>query len=474
MVGLKGSRGSGTEMLLHNEAPPGSLEARDLACLLHPTTNLRQHHQQGPTVMTEARGIYVKDNQGNQYIEGMAGLWCTALGYGEEELIKVAEKQMRELCYSQLFAGRSNEPSILLAEKIQSMVPIEKGRVFFGLSGSDANDTQIKLMWYYNNLVGRPEKKKIISRQRGYHGVTMGSGSLTGLQPFHTNFDLPLTGILHTDAAYHYRGAKPGESELQYSSRLAANLERLILSEGPETVAAFIAEPVMGAGGVYTPPEGYFEQVQAVLDKYEVFFIDDEVICGFGRTGKPFGADTYNIKPTTMSMAKALSSAYLPISAVVVPEFMYEVLIEGSDQAGTFGHGYTYSGHPVCAAVALRNLELMEEREIIAHVERVSGVFLERLHALKEHDLVGDTRGVGLIGAVELVQDKTSKQAFSVDQGIGAYCTNCCESRGLIVRNLGDSIAFCPPLIINEDQIHEVFDKFSAALSDVAKFVASI
>jgi len=473
MAEVRSGKDTGLASLLHNEISPGSLEAKDLACLLHPTTNLRQHHEQGPTIMVEAKGIYLTDNHGKQYIEGMAGLWCTALGYGEEELIQVAEKQMRSLCYSQLFGGRSNEPSILLAEKIQSMVPIESGRVFFGLSGSDANDTQIKLMWYYNNLIGRPEKKKIISRQRGYHGVTIGSGSLTGLQPFHTNFDLPLAGILHTDVAYYYRGAEPGESELDYSSRLADNLEQLILSEGPETVAAFIAEPVMGAGGVYTPPKGYFEKIQVVLNKYDVAFIDDEVICGFGRTGKAFGADTYNIKPTTMSMAKALSSAYLPISAVVVPEFMYEALIDGSDQAGTFGHGYTYSGHPVCAAVALRNLELMEERNIFQHVEKVSPVFLERLHALKTHHLVGDTRGVGLIGAVELVQNKSTKQAFNPGDGVGAYCTASCEARGLIVRNLGDSVAFCPPLIINEEQIHEVFDKFTEALSDVAKFVVS-
>lgn len=457
---------------LHNEVPPGSLEAKDLAHILHPATNLKLHHQNGPQVIESASGVYLTDNKGKKYIEGMAGLWCTALGYGEEELVKVAEKQMRKLCYSQLFGGKTNEPSILLAEKLKSMVPFEAGRVFFGLSGSDANDTQIKLMWYYNNLIGRPEKKKIISRQRGYHGVTIGSGSLTGLQPFHTHFDLPISGMLHTDAPYYYRGAEDGESELEYAKRLADSLEQLILSEGPETIAAFIAEPVMGAGGVYIPPQGYFELVQALLKKYDIFFIDDEVICGFGRTGKVFGADTYNLKPTTMSLAKALSSAYLPISAVLIPEFMYEPFIEASAEVGTFGHGFTYSGHPVCAAVALRNIELMEERQIFDHVEKVSVVFQERLHALAELDLVGNARGVGLIGAAELVADKASKKAFDVALGVGAYCVSCCEARGLIVRNLGDSVAFCPPLIITETQIHEIFDKFTDALVDVAAYVA--
>ncbi len=456
---------------LHNIYPPDSLEARDLRHLLHPTTNLALHHRQGPRVHDHAAGVYLWDNQGKQYLEGMAGLWCTALGYGEEELIKAAEQQMRKLSYSQLFGSKTNEPSILLAEKLKEMAPFDAGRVFFGLSGSDANDTQIKLMWYYNNVIGRPEKKKIISRQRGYHGVTIASGSLTGLPAFHAHFDLPIPAVLHTDCPFYYRGREPGESESGFVNRIVGNLEALIAREGPETIAAFIAEPVMGAGGVIVPPQGYFEKVQAVLRRHDIMFIDDEVICGFGRTGKPFGAQTMGIEPSTMSVAKAVSSAYLPLSAVLIPEFMYEPLIEASGRVGNFGHGFTYSGHPVCAAVALRNLELMEERNIFAHVAAVSEPFQRRLHALAAHPLVGDTRGVGLIGAVELVADKDSGAAFDAGKGVGAYCMGRCEANGLILRALGDSLAICPPLIISEIQIDELFTKLEKALDETLRWL---
>ena len=288
---------------LHNEFPPESIEAKDLKHLLHPTTNLKLHHEVGPRVHTRAKGVYLWDNQGKQYLEGMAGLWCTALGYGEEELARVAAEQMNELCYSQLFAGKTHEPSVLLAEKLKAMAPMDAGRVFFGLSGSDANDTQVKLMWYYNNGLGRPEKKKIISRMRAYHGVTVAAGSLTGLPPFHAQFDLPIAGILHTDCPHYYRGAAEGESEVEFVDRIVGNLAAMIESEGPETIAAFIAEPIMGAGGVVVPPDGYYQKVQALLEKHDILFIDDEVICGFGRTGQPFGAQTLGIRPDTMTVA---------------------------------------------------------------------------------------------------------------------------------------------------------------------------
>jgi len=457
---------------LHNIFPPESLEARDLRHLLHPTTNLQLHHRVGPRVHDHAAGVYLWDNQGRQYLEGMSGLWCTALGYGEEELITAAEQQMRKLSYSQLFGSKTNEPSILLAERLKEMAPFEADRVFFGLSGSDANDTQIKLMWYYNNVIGRPEKKKIISRQRGYHGVTVASGSLTGLPAFHAHFDLPIPGILHTDCPFYYRGAEPGESETEFVDRIVGNLERLIDQEGPETIAAFIAEPVMGAGGVIIPPAGYYQKVQAVLDRHDILFIDDEVICGFGRTGQPFGAQTMGIRPTTMSVAKAVSSAYLPLSAVLIPEFMYEPLVEASGQVGNFGHGFTYSGHPVCAAVALRNLELMEERNIFAHAAAVSVSFQDRLHRLAVHPLVGDARGVGLIGAVELVADKDSGAPFEPARGVGAYCMERCESNGLILRALGDSLAICPPLILSDAQVDELFGKLEKALDETLDWLA--
>lgn len=456
---------------LHNEFPPGSLEAKDLEHLLHPTTNLKLHHEKGPSVHVKAKGIYLWDNHGKQYLEGMSGLWCTALGYGEEELVNVAAEQLRELSYSQLFAGKTNEPSILLAEKLKSMVPMDAGRVFFGLSGSDANDTQIKLMWYYHNAIGKPEKKKIISRIGGYHGVTLASGSLTGLPPFHKHFDLPIPQVLHTDRPFFYRDAEGTETEAAFCDRIVGNLADLIRREGPETIAAFIAEPVLGAGGVIVPPVGYYEKVQALLEEHDILFIDDEVICGFGRTGNPFGAQTMGISPTTMSLAKALSSAYLPLSAVIIPEFMYEPFIEQSAEVGNFGHGFTYSGHPVCAAVGLRNLELMEERNIFAHAAAVGDVFQERLQGFADHPLVGNVRGVGLLGAIEMVADKDTKAAFPQSQGVGAFCTGRCEAHGLLLRNLGDSMAFCPPLIITEDQIDELISKFQLALDETLNWV---
>ena len=456
---------------LHNEFEPGSIEARDLAHMLHPTTNLADLHRNGPVVHERAKGIYLWDNRGKQYIEGMAGLWCTALGYGEEELVKAATEQLRKLSYSQLFAGKTHEPSVLLAEKLKEMVPFDAGRVYFGVSGSDANDTQVKLMWYYHNLIGRPERKKIISRRGGFHGVTVASGSLTGLTPFHKHFDLPIPNILHTDSPFYYHEAREGETEDEFTTRLANNLNDLIEAEGPETIAAFIAEPVLGAGGVVVPPDGYYAKIQAVLDRHGIFFIDDEVVCGFGRTGNPFGADTFDLRPTTMSVAKSLSSAYLPISAAIIPEFMYEPFIEASREVGVFGHGFTYTGHPVCAALALRNLELMEERDIFGHAARMGEIFQARLRAFEDHPLVGDVRGVGLIGAIELVADKNRYKPFPAAAGVGAYCLNAALGEGLILRNLGDALAFCPPLIIDDKQVDELFGKFEKALAHTLAYV---
>ena len=458
---------------LHNRFPPGSIESRDLQHVLHPNTNLKVHHRTGPLVNERARGIYVWDNQDRQYLDGVAGLWCTALGYGEEELIRVAEEQLRRLSYASIFAGNTNEPSVRLAEKLKAMVPFDAGRVFFGLSGSDANDTQVKLLWYYHNLVEQPQRKKIISRLQGYHGTTVASGSLSGLPPFHQHFDLPLPRILHTDSPYYYREARDGEGETAFVDRLAGNLEALIQREGPETIAAFIAEPVQGAGGVIVPPAGYFARIQDVLERYGILLIDDEVICGFGRTGRAFGADTFGMRPTTMSIAKSLSSAYLPISAVLIPEFMYEPMIEASDAVGTFGHGFTYSGHPVCAAVALRNLELMEERDLFAHAAAMAEIFQNRLQALGDHPLVGDARGVGLMGGVELVANKQTKARFDASRRVGALCGARARASGLIVRILGDTIALCPPLIISADQIDELFGKLEKALDETLERVSA-
>jgi 4-aminobutyrate--pyruvate transaminase len=441
-----------------------SLEQRDIASLLHPITNLAAHADQGPLVIERGEGIHVWDNRGKKYIEGMAGLWCTALGYGEEELAKVAYDQMKNLSYASLFTSKSHPAAIALAEKLVDMAPFDASKVFFGNSGSDANDTQIKLVWYYNNAIGRPDKKKIIARTRGYHGVTIGSASLTGLPAQHKLFDLPLPRMLHTDCPHHYREARDGENELDFSARLADKLEKLIVDEGPDTVAAFIAEPLIGAGGVILPPEGYFEAIQPVLEKYDVLLIDDEVITGFGRTGNIWGAETFGMKPQTMSIAKALSSAYLPISAVIVPEFMFEACVSASRDLGVFGHGFTYSGHPVASAVALRTLEIYEERGLYDHAAAVSPAFQARLAELGDHPLVGEARGVGLVGAMELVANKETKQAFDPSAGVGIKCMALAHEQGLIPRAMGDAMALCPPLIVTEAEIDEIFDRMTAAL----------
>lgn len=442
------------------------LEALDLKRLFHPNTNLAAHHKAGPFFLSRGEGIHVWDDHGKRYIEGMSGLWCTTLGYGDEELAQAAYDQIKKLSFTHLFAGKSHEPAVLLAEKLVEMAPFDASRAFFGNSGSDGNDTQIKLAWYYHNAIGKPEKKKIIARQKAYHGVTVATAGLTGLPPFHKNFDVPLDFIRHTDCPYYYRNAEPGESEADYSTRLAANLEKLILDEGPETIAAFFAEPLMGVGGVLLPPQTYFEKVQAVLDKYEILLIDDEVICGFGRTGNPWGAQTFRMKPTSVTAAKALSSAYLPISAVIVPEFLYEPMIAASGDVGLFGHGFTYSGHPVAAAVALKTLEIYEERKLYDHVRHLTPQFQSRLQKLGEHPLVGEARGVGLVGAAELVKDKETKAAFDAKLAVGAKCMNFCQEHGLIVRAIGDAVAVCPPYIVTAEQVDEIFDLFEKGLDD--------
>ncbi len=438
--------------------------SRDIAHLLHPYTNLADHVKDGPHILQSGRGIYVKDDTGKEFIEGMAGLWCASFGFNEEELIEAAAAQMRKLPYYHVFAGKSYMPAIELAEKLKSIAPGDFSKVYFANSGSEANDTMVKMVWYYNNAIGRPRKKKIISRLKGYHGVTIVAGSMTGLPYVQADFDLPLPGFLHTETPHFYRGAENGETEEQFASRMAQALDDMIQREDPDTVAAFIAEPVMGAGGVIIPPKTYYEKIQAVLAKYDILFVADEVICGFGRTGNMWGSQTLNIKPDIVTCAKALSGAYLPISAVLIPERMFEAFQHNSEKLGTFGHGHTYSAHPACAAVALRALQLMEERDIVAHVRNVGARFQERLAGFAEHPLTGEVRGVGLIGAIEVVADKDSKRSFDPSQKAGPMLQNIALEEGLIIRSLpGDSVAFCPPLIISEAEVDELFDRFGRA-----------
>ncbi len=450
---------------------PNSAAARDIAYQLHPYTDARRHEQQGPFIITHGDGVYVYDDAGNRYIEGLAGLWCTSLGFGEERLVQAAAEQMRRLPYYHGFAHRAHPPSIELAERLLAIAPQSLSKVLFSTSGSEAVDTAVKLVWYYNNARGRPQKKKIISRVKGYHGVTVAAASLTGLPHLHRDFDLPIANILHAPCPHHYRNAEPGETEEAFAARMAAELEALILREGPDTVAAFIGEPVMGAGGVIVPPAGYWARVQEVCRRHDVLVVADEVICGFGRTGKMFGCETFGITPDMMTVAKALSSAYLPISALLLSDEIYQALADNSSAVGMLGHGYTYGGHPVSAAVALETVKIYEERRILDHVAEVGPHLQARLTALGDHPLVGEARGIGLIGAIELVADKPTRRPFDPVGKVAAHAAQRAIAHGAIVRNLGDTIAFCPPLIIKPDEIDALVDAVAAALDDTQVWI---
>ncbi|WP_282607308.1 aspartate aminotransferase family protein [Pelagibius sp. Alg239-R121] len=451
---------------------PNSTASRDIAYHLHPYTNARKHEAEGPLVIVKGKGVHVYDEQGQAYIEGMAGLWSTSLGFGEERLVEAATKQLRELPYYHTFNHKVSTPSVDLAEKLIEIAPVKMSKVAFANSGSEANDSVVKFVWYYNNALGRPEKKKIISRIKGYHGVTVASGSLTGLPANHADFDLPIANILHTSCPHHYRFGLEGENEEDFATRMAADLEKMILDEGPDTVAAFIAEPVMGAGGVIVPPATYWAKVQAVLTKYDVLLIADEVICGFGRTGQSFGSVTFDIKPDIMVLAKALSSSYLPISAVMIADKVYQAIADNSAKIGTFGHGYTYAGNPVSAAVALETLKIYEERNLFDHAGRVGAQLQAGLRKFAERPFVGEVRGVGLIGAIELVADKATKATFDPVGKVGAYLVTRAQAHGVILRNLGDSIAFSPPLIITEDQVTDMLARFAKALEETEDLMA--
>ncbi|MGD9536181.1 MAG: aminotransferase [Alphaproteobacteria bacterium] len=428
-----------------------------------------------PVVVTRGQGIFVYDEAGKEYIEAAAGMWCASLGFNEPALIEAAIEQLHKLPYYLNLVDKTTTPTGELAEKLKALAPAPMARVFFANSGSEANETMVKLVWFYNNAVGRPEKKKIISRRMGFHGSTIAAGSLTGIPYMHQAFDLPIARIIHTDFPHYYREAREGESEEAFASRLAGNLDALIQKEGPETVAAFIAEPVMGAAGAVVPPKTYFEKVQAVLKKHDVLFLADEVITGFGRTGNMFGCETFGIKPDLMSLAKGITSSYQPLSAILVGEKLWEPIAEQSRKVGIFAHAFTTTGHPVAVAVALRVLDLFRERDLIGHVRRMSPVFQDGLNSFAAHPLVGDVRSVGLCGAVELVADKETRRSFAPKLRIKEFVRRAAQSRGLIMRAAasGDSMAFSPPLIINEAQIAEVMRRFRATLDETLAWVES-
>ena len=447
--------------------PRNSNAVRDIAHVLHPYTDHRAHAKNGPLVITRGEGVRVFDDQGREYIEAVAGLWCASLGFDNKRLVEAAHQQMLKLPFYHAFTAKSHEPLIDLSEMLIERSPCPMSKVFYANSGSEANDTAIKMVWYANNAMGRPNKKKIISRLKAYHGITIASGSLTGLPTNHKMFDLPVSDrFVHVSTPHHYHGANPGESEEDYATRLAEELEATILREGPDTVAAFFAEPVMGAGGVMIPPATYFEKIQAVLRKYDVMFVADEVICGFGRTGNYWGCQTYSITPDIITCAKALSASFLPISAIIINDRVFQALADGSQTIGTWGHGFTYSGHPVAAAVAVETLKIYDEMDIVGHVRTTGPHLQKRLRErFADHPLVGEVRGIGLVGAIELVADKAAHKNFDPALKIGPRMIKQGEAEGVILRGLAnDTVAFSPPLIMTVAEIDAMVDRVGRAL----------
>lgn len=443
---------------------PNTARGRDVAYHLHPYTNPTVLAADGPFIVARGEGVRVFDEAGRGYIEAMAGLGNVSLGFSEPRLTEAAARQLDTLPFYHAFGGKTAEPAIDLAERLVGLAPAPMSKVFFTSSGSEANDTAMKLVWYLNNALGRPEKKKIIARENAYHGVTVGSGSLTGLARNHRAFDLPIAGVLHTDCPHYYANAEDGESEADYAARLASNLEALIQREGPETIAAFFAEPIIGAGGVMFPPKGYFEKIVPILRKHDILFVVDEIFVGFGRTGRMFASEHYGLAPDIMIVGKAMTSAYFPMSAVLISEPVFEAVAAQSDALGVFGHGLTYGGHPVGCAVALETLAIYEERDILGHVAEMAGPFRRGLESLADHPLVGDVRTMGLLGAVELVRDKKTRTPFPEADHVPMRTARLAQDHGVITRGTGNSLTFSPPLVIAEAEIAEMVAGVGAAL----------
>ncbi|KAH0736663.1 gamma aminobutyrate transaminase 3, chloroplastic [Solanum tuberosum] len=468
-------RWSSTETSLKNDISATDVRGYKGHDMLAPFTAGWHTTDLEPLVIQKSEGSYVYDVNGKKYLDALAGLWCTSLGGSEPRLVAAATKQLNELPFYHSFWNRSTKPSLDLAKELLDLFTANKmAKAFFTNSGSEANDTQVKLVWYYNNALGRPEKKKFIARTKSYHGSTLISASLSGLPALHQQFDLPAPFVLHTDCPHYWRFHQPGETEEEFSTRLANNLENLILKEGPETIAAFIAEPVMGAGGVIPPPATYFEKVQAVLKKYDILVIADEVICGFGRLGTMFGCDKYNIKPDLVSVAKALSSGYMPIGAVLVSPEVSDVIYSQSNKLGTFSHGFTYSGHPVSCAVALETLKIYKERNIVEQVNRISPKFQEGLKVFSDSPIIGEIRGTGLLHGTEFTDNKSPNDPFPPEWGIGAYFGAQCEKHGVLVRVAGDNIMMSPPYILSLEEIDELIMKYGKALKDTENRVEEL
>lgn len=451
---------------------PNSIQARDIASIIHPQTNLALHETLGPVVMERGEGIHIYDDAGNRFLDAAAGLWCASLGYASERLAKVAYEQMRRMGYYHLYRHTSHATGVELAERLLKLAPVPMSKVLFQCSGSEANDTAIKLVWYYHAAIGKPGKRKIIGRHMGYHGSTSASISASGKPDMHADFGLPFPDFRHTEFPHWYRRHQEGEAEEQFASRMADELENLILREGPDTCGAFIAEPVMGAGGGIVPPRTYWEKMQAVIRKYDMLFIADEVICGFGRTGNMWGSQTYDLKPDMISSAKALSAGMQPISALLVNERVYQAMLDESRKLGSFSHGFTYAGHPVTSAVALETLKIYEEMDMLGHVRTVGPYMQKVLAGFTGHPLIGDVRGVGMMAGLEMVQDKATGAPFDPTFKLGARVDRLARKHGLIARFIGDRIAFSPPLIITEAEVDDMAARLRSALDDAIQELA--
>ena len=443
--------------MLRNEP----LEAWDRDHFFHPSTAMGAHAR-GETphrIIETGSGVYIKDADGKESLDGFAGLYCVNVGYGRTEIAEAIAEQAHKLAYYHAYVGHASDPAIRLSKMIADRAPEGLNHVYYGLSGSDANETNIKLVWYVNNVLGRPEKKKIISRWRGYHGSGVMTGSLTGLALFHNKFDLPRAPILHTEAPYYFRRENPDQTPEQFAQHCADKLEELILAEGPDTVAAFIGEPVLGTGGIVPPPAGYWEKIQAVLRKYDVMLIADEVVTGFGRLGSMFGSAHYGMDPDLVTIAKGLTSAYAPLSGTIVHDRVWKVLEKGSDELGPIGHGWTYSAHPICAAAGVANLELIDRLGLVDNAGKVGAYFNKAMQdALADHPNVGDVRGEGLMAAVEFVEDKADRKFFDPSKKIGPTLSAAALERGLITRAMpqGDILGFAPPLCLTEAEADKI------------------
>ncbi|PAU78136.1 aspartate aminotransferase family protein [Halomonas salipaludis] len=462
-------------MSLHKE-----LIDRDRKVTFHASTHLRDFaHGDAPgRVISGGKGIHIVDKDGREFIDGFAGLYCVNIGYGRTEVAEAIYRQALELSYYHTYVGHSNEPQIQLSEKILELAGPGMSKVYYGMSGSDANETQLKIVRYYNNVLGRPEKKKVISRMRGYHGSGIASGSLTGLKAFHDHFDLPIETIRHTEAPYYYHRSaeQAGMSEREFSQYCATKLEEMILAEGPDTVAAFIGEPVLGTGGIVPPPEGYWEAIQAVLTKYDVLLIADEVVCGFGRIGTDFGSHFYGIKPDLITVAKGLTSAYQPLSGVIVGDRVWQVLEQGTGEFGPIGHGWTYSGHALGCAAGLANLEIIEREGLTQNAAETGGYLQQAMaQAFGDHPIVGNVRGVGMLAALEFSPDPAKRTQFDPALKVGPRIAAAAMDENLIARAMpqGDILGFAPPLITTRAEVDEIVARARRAVDRVLDELAN-